>query len=319
MRIDPIHRRGAPLVALLLAALACGDGAPESRTPEPVATDSAAAAVLPVVQHYERLVAFVASAPDSTLSVHWGWDSRVRPGEVGREVNGFLARNGTWERFVGLEWTTPPSRAPWRILPRRPVRLLMGEGEALQGIVYREGGRELELVFGSTLSEWTGPAGETVRLQEAEALLGNRVMDGLLLDLSRSRGTGELPARDWLLLSGEDNLELALEDPGTDGTPGMFRGWGRLDFRSLQWPEVVVTWTDQRPFETARRDIPLSWSLASLDGELTGELTATASHLEAGAGEGPLLPVRALFEVEGIIRLDGREFPVRGLWRHLQP
>lgn len=319
MCIDPSHRRRAPLVALLLAAVACGDGAPEPRSSDPVATDTAAPVDLPVVQHYERLVAFVAAARDSTLAVHWAWDSRVRPGEVGREVTGFLSRNGTWERFVGLEWSTPPTRTPWRILPRRPVRLLMGEGEALQGIVYTEGGRELELAFGSTLSEWTGPAGETVRLQEAEALLGNRVVDGLLLDLSRSRGTAEPPARDWVLLSGDDNLELVMEDPGADGAPGMFRGWGRLDFRSLQWPEVVVTWTEQRPFESARRDIPVTWSLASLDGELTGELAVTASHLEAGEGEGPILPVRALFEVEGVIRLDGREFPVRGLWRHLQP
>lgn len=319
MRIYPSLGWGVPLVALVLSALACGDGAPEPGASEPLPTDSAAAADLPVVQHYERLVAFVTPAGDSTLAVHWAWDSRVRPGEVGREINGFLSRNGTWERFLGLEWETPPTRAPWRILPRRPVRLLMGEGEAVQGIVYTEGERELELVFGSTLSEWTGPAGETVRLQEAEALLADRVVDGLLLDLSRSRGTAEPPALDWVLLSGEDNLELVLEDPGLEGTPGMFRGWARLDFRPLQWPEVVVTWTGQRPFESARRDIPLSWSLASLDGELTGELTATASHLEAGEGEGPLLPVRALFEVEGVIRLDGREFPVRGLWRHLQP
>lgn len=319
MRNHPCLRRRAPLAVLLLAALACGDGAPEPGGSEPVASDSATVVDLPVVQHYERLVAFVGAPRDSTLSVHWAWDSRVRPGEVGREVNGFLSRNGTWEQFLGLEWSTPPSRAPWRILPRRPVRVLMGEAEALQGIVYAEGGRELELVFGSTLSEWTGPAGETVRLQEAEVLLANRVVDGLLLDLSRSRGTAEPPARDWVLLSGEDNLELVLEDPGLDGTPGMFRGWARLDFRPLQWPEVVVTWTEQRPFESARRDIPVSWSLASLDGELTGELTAIASHLEAGEGEGPILPVRALFDVEGVIRLDGREFPVRGLWRHLQP
>jgi hypothetical protein len=318
MRTIPSLRWAAVLGGLALPTLGCGGG-PEPGPAETASVDSVAADDLPVVQHYERIVAFVTPAGDSTLSVHWSWDSRVRPGEVGREIEGFLARNGTWERFVGLEWATPPTRAPWRILPQRPVRLLMGDGEALERIIYHEGGRELELAFGSTLSEWTGSAGETVRIQEGEVLLADRLVDGLLLDLSRSRGTGEPLAGDWVILSSPDNLQFVLEDPRTDDTSGMFRGWARLDFRQLQWPEVVVTWTEQRPFETARRDIPVAWSLASLDGEVTGELRAAASHLEVGEGEGPILPVRALFEVEGVLRMDGREFPVWGLWRHLQP
>lgn len=305
------------LLALTALLVACADepaGEPAGAAPQADTVGSSS----PVLQYHERNIAFLTPAGDSTLSVHWVWESRARTTEVGRRIQGSMARNGTWERFVTLDWSTPPSRSPWRILPRRPVRLVLGQGEAVERILYAEGGRQMEVVLGSTLAEWTTPRGESVRIQEGRVELAGGAVEGLLLDLIRSRRAGEDPGGDWVVLAAGSSLQLVLEDPAEAGSGGVFRGWARHDFQLRQWPEVEVGWTEQRPFEPARRDIPAAWALASRDGELVADLTARGAQLEAGSGEGPILPVRALFEVEGVVRIDGREIPVRGLWSHVQ-
>ncbi len=312
-----MRTRPALVLPVLLAAACAGDP-PAGAGREAPPADSAVARG-PVLQHHERQVAFVTPAGDSTLSVHWAWESEARVGAVDRSIRGSLARNGIWERFAELRWETGPSRSPWRILPHRPVRLVMGSGEAVERILYAEGGRQLEVGFGPTLAEWTTPRGETVRLQEGQVELAGRAVDGLLLDLIRSRRGEESPGGDWVVLASGSSLQMVLEDPAEEGSPGgPFRGWARYDFQLRQWPEVDVSWTEGRPFEPARRDIPGGWTLASRDGELEVELAAGAAHLEAIPGEGPILPVRALFEVSGVVRMDGRELPVRGLWSHVQ-
>ena len=51
---------------------------------------------------------------------------------------------------------------------------------------------------------------------------------------------------------------------------------------------------------------------------MEGTLVIQSSNMEVGTGEGPILPVDAFFEVEGSIRVEGGEYPVRGLVRHIQ-
>ena len=62
----------------------------------------------------------------------------------------------------------------------------------------------------------------------------------------------------------------------------------------------------------------MSWEIESPDGDLVGSLTTLAPFLEAMEGEGPMLPVDALYQVSGILTLDGADFPVQGFIRHLQ-
>jgi hypothetical protein len=71
-------------------------------------------------------------------------------------------------------------------------------------------------------------------------------------------------------------------------------------------------------FQPARRDVPVSWTISSPDGELQGTLEVSSADVRAGQGSGPVLPVQALFEVEGTVTIEGRTFPVRGLFRHEQ-
>jgi hypothetical protein len=115
-------------------------------------------------------------------------------------------------------------------------------------------------------------------------------------------------------------MQVVLEDGARDTGPegGDYSLWARIDFVRRQWQGIRLTWTDVRSFEPARRDVPMSWDLTSPEGELTGSLTTPTPFLEAGEGEGPILPVEALFQVEGFLELDGARYPVQGLLRHSQ-
>jgi hypothetical protein len=54
----------------------------------------------------------------------------------------------------------------------------------------------------------------------------------------------------------------------------------------------------------------------SSDGQVEGELEVVSAEILAGEGPGPLLPVRALYEVVGEISTSEGIFPVRGILVH---
>lgn len=306
------------LLPAVLGAAACGN-APDPDRPAGTLPPDTVVAEERILQRHERHVVFLTPGSDSTLTVHWAWETRLRPGAADREIRGTLARNGTWERFFATSWTGVAGRTPWRILPRRPVRLVMGSGESLERIIYVEGGRNLEVIVGPPLAEWTGPRGEAIRLHQGQVELSGGLLDGILLDMLRTAGEGA-GSRDWALLTAGSGFHLFLEEEGGDPEGEAFRGWGRVDVRNLQWPEVTAVRTEVRSFEPARRDIPAAWRVVSGDGEFEGDIVTRAAHLEVlEGGEGPIYPVRTLFEVEGTFRVEGREVRVRGIWSHTRP
>jgi len=65
--------------------------------------------------------------------------------------------------------------------------------------------------------------------------------------------------------------------------------------------------------------VPVKLSATSSTGDLGIELSVRAAELQAGAGEGPQLPVDGLLDVEGTVRMGTQSYPVRGLFRHIQP
>jgi hypothetical protein len=117
-----------------------------------------------------------------------------------------------------------------------------------------------------------------------------------------------------------DSLQVILHasatENGADQNP--YQGWARLDFRNLLYPDLQVRWLETRSFERARREVPAGWRVADPSGRLEGSLEVRSSWLQAGEGTGPQLPVDALFEVAGVLTLDGVDYPVRGLFRHTQ-
>jgi len=316
----PEHRGRGPagITLALVIAAACTAEAPRDaaigdRDP-PVET----AAPPTQSRVYERRLVFLTLDADSTLAVPWFFTSRSDPEGVTREIRGWLVRNGSWEPFFREGWRSAPTRAPWRQLPRGRLRLVVGLGDALERIVYEDGPRQLEVGFGGLLAEWTSPSGGVHRLHEASAVLSNRRVNGVLLDLNRTRPPGDTHG-DWVFLVSGDSLQMVVDGVRPSQVPlGGAEGWARLDFRQLTWPRMSLEWSEVRAFERARRDVPTRWRIQAADGSVEGTLGAVTNEIEAGRGSGPLLPVYALFEVEGDVRIDGVTYPVRGILHHRQ-
>ena len=271
-------------------------------------------------QVYERAVVFTTSVGDSTLIVPWLFGARTRPGGVTRTARAWLARGGEWEPFFQESWETPPTRVPWRLHPRGGLRLVVGEGEALEALLFEEGRRRLEVEIGGTRAEWNGSQGETFTVADGAAVLSEQRLPGLVLDFARAHRGESPPPGDWMFLISGDSLQVVLsgkDEPSAAG--GTLEGWARLqDASEIPWRDVSVSWAETRAFEEARREVPVRWSLATGDGEMSADLEVKTAHIEAGEGEGPLLPVDALLEVTGNLRIGDAAYPVRGLVRHGQ-
>jgi hypothetical protein len=136
--------------------------------------------------------------------------------------------------------------------------------------------------------------------------------------MARGSSNETPPGGDWAFLTSGDSLQIVLQgDAEHDGDPPPgYRGWARLELEDLQWPSLTVEWAEINAFQPARRDVPVSWTISSPDGDLSGVLEVTSSEVQAGEGSGPVLPVDAMFEVEGTVSIDGGSFPVHGLFRH---
>jgi hypothetical protein len=272
-------------------------------------------------QVLDRKFLFVSSGGDSRTQVAWLF--RSRPGEraIHREWSAWLARNGTWEPLVHEDGRTALGGTPWRILPGSAVRVVVGEGDQVESLFLRDPPRELETSVGELLTEWSGPRGGSVRLHRGRAVLPVGEEQGFVLDLARVWNDPGAGPGDWLFLHAGNGLQLFLAEElplASPRSPAEYRGWSRVSLRDGQWPRVDVEWTEVRAFESARRDIPTRWRLSSPGGEITGELEVVSQHLNAGAGEGPLLPVTAFYEVSGSLRVEGQNYRVTGIVSHRQ-
>ncbi|MSR35834.1 MAG: hypothetical protein EXR95_04195 [Gemmatimonadetes bacterium] len=305
---------GAALAALLAS---CAPEAPAGSAEGGAPEEAGAAGNLPG-SVFERAVVFVAADGDSTLIVPWLFTSRTKPGGVDRSARAWLERGGEWEPFFEESWESEPTRVPWRLHPHGALRLVMADGEALEAVVFEGGPRRLEVALGAPRGEWNGSQGETYIVAEGAAILADRRMPGLVLDLARARRGESQPAGDWMFLTSGDSIQVVLSGTDARGV-GPFEGWGRVQSQpEIRWPDVTVSWVETRAFEEARREVPVRWRFAAGNGGMAGDLVARATHIEAGEGEGPLLPVDALFEVSGTLRLGATSYPVRGLVRHVQ-
>jgi hypothetical protein len=306
------------IAASLTAALAsCTPEAPADGA-EGSAPEEARVAGTVAGQLFERSVVFVGTVGDSTLIVPWLFTARTRPGGVERSARAWLERGGQWEPFFEESWQTEPTRVPRRLHPRGALRLVMAQGEALEAVVFEGGPRRLEVSVGTALAGWSGTHQETYVVAEGAALLADRRVPGLVLDFERPPRGDAQPAGDWMFLTSGDSLVVVLAGMDLGGS-GPFEGWGRIAGQpEIGWPDVTVSWVETRQFDRARREVPVRWSFAAGGGDMAGDLEARATHIEAHEGEGPLLPLEALFEVVGTLRLGESDYPVRGLVRHVQ-
>jgi len=309
-------RAGVVLTLLTLAA-ACGDAA-DAPTPEREGESASSTADAMPGRIYEHGFVFMAEAGDSVLLVPWLMRTLATPDSTLRDARGWLGRAGAWEAFYGERWATPPTRTPGRILPHGDLSIVVRDGDLVDGLLFGDGPRNLEVAMGEVLAAWIGPTGETLDLMEGAAYLSDRRVDGLVVEMSRSWREAGPAAGDWLFVASGDSVRFVMigdREHGLDEEP-VYRGWAQRGQQDIFWPEVSLSWTARQSFPPARRDVPTEWTISSEDGSVSGTLTSRTSAIEAGDGEGPLLPVLALVEVEGTISADGARFPVRGLLVH---
>ncbi len=267
---------------------------------------------------YERSFVFMTTATDSLLLVPWLLETTLDSNTVFREAHGWVDRDGTWEPFLAERWQTPPTRYPARILPYGTFRIVVGENDRVDGIIYTDGLRNLELALGRSVAQWGGPREERLRLLEASLHLGEQGLNGIVLDMTRLNSSDTPVRGDWAFLTSGDSLQIVVQgDLEHDiETPPNYRGWGLLDSKELQWPSLRIDWVQVSAYQPARRDLPISWALSSPIASVVGTLEVLASEIVTGTESGPVLSVQALFEVVGTISIDGLSFPVRGLFNH---
>jgi hypothetical protein len=276
---------------------------------------------------FMRALVFVSNPGDTATVAPWIFRSTPIASGTRRERSVWFARGGNWEVLHADTLRGPASRSPWRILPGGPIRLVVGPEDRIESLLFDDPPRVLELEPGRFVAEWTPEASSIWRLEEGVLRLPGGTTRGLVLDLTRSRTAGSSSALDWGFLHGGNDLQLLLQElPGTDPLSNQgarFRMWIRVGGEERSWEEVFVRWRQVRPFDRARRDIPvrLEWSAPQgvLDPPFSGTLQVVSSSLTVGEGEGPVLPLSGFLEVDGTVELGTRRFPVRGVLRHLRP
>ena len=309
----------ATVAALLLGG--CSENVPESASPAvsgqsvpaplaagELARDSATGAT------YLRTVVFLDAASDTTMFVPWEFENRDGADGIHRVVRAWLARGTQWSLFVEDAWVTQSSRAPWRVFPRGAARMVVGQDDALRELYYQEGIRDLSIRFGEVAAEWSDPRVGTYRLLNATASLSGVESEGWIVDASTAYPADSGDATEWAMLIGDDlHLLLAAADGART-----HRAWARRSAEDLSWPSVTITWAETRSFERARRDIPVLWRFESPDGGLSGELQSVSAHHQTLDGSGPVLPVLAVYEVDGHVLVNGSRVAVKGFLRHAQ-
>lgn len=268
---------------------------------------------------YERNLVFASAVADSAFFVPWVIKTVETPDTILREADGWLARGGAWDGFFSESWGSPPTRAPNRLLPFGGLQLLVQDGDVIDGILFEEGPRSLEVILGESSAVWTGAGGSSFQVLSGVAYLAEQRIDGMVLDMTRTAVDGAHPGGDWAFLLSGDSAQFVFAGDGehaAEDAPG-YRGWGtRAEGPEVRWPSVVVEWSRREAFPPARRDVPVEWQLSSVDGSLEGTLEASSAQMSAGQGPGPLLPVRALYEVSGVLQTDDGPYPVYGLVFH---
>jgi hypothetical protein len=269
---------------------------------------------------FERNLVLMTMAGDSAIIVPWLFRTETNVDGALREVGAWLSRGDTWEPFYFERWRTGPTRAPFRIHPRGPLDLVIGNEDALEAVLYEEGSRKLETVLDEPLTDWRGVQGTTFRIHRGALFLSDRRLEARVVDMSRSRRSDQPAVGDWMYLQAGPELSLVLEAPVAEPTGEVpYTGWALMGDEQLEWSNVQVKWSELRDYEEARRNIPASWNIRSADGQLTGTLSSTASYLQVVASDGPLLPVQGLFRVQGRLTIAGDSIEVRGMVRHIQP
>ena len=150
------------------------------------------------------------------------------------------------------------------------------------------------------------------------AYLSDQRLEGMIMHMARASAGETPPGGDWAFLFSGDSMRMVLAadvEQEADSAPP-YRGWMDLGTQERLWPDVHVDWASTQAFPPARREVPVAWRISADDQSIEGTLEVVSSDIEAGDGPGPLLPVRALYDVTGTVATAEGSYAVRGLLVH---
>lgn len=320
------------IIAAALAAMAaagCGNGPPWASDRQ----DGAARAPVDFgpTAAYERRLVFL--GPGQRLPAAAIVDFVAVSDSLGlrRGVRARLADGTDWSRLMDEGWTMDHMREPWRLVPRGPLKLIMGDAGELTGIVFRDD-VEVRLEPGPPLAGHSPDAGTQLVLRRGRLALGAELVHGVLLDAQFGRPLDPSASRADPVT--DDDGDDA-DEPTPAGRPGaealLIDNSGLYVVFSAA-SNGQVAWIHRQGTDDLRRDarltaigweededgvrVPNAWRVAGRN-ELTGELVAEALD-GVGVSGVPDLEALGYAVVSGWVQDGGERHELYGLIRHVR-
>lgn len=251
-------------IALLLAACGSGDTSTSGNDSESGLTTSSDGAA------YAQRLIFLPPDPRMTAGVLFDFAVRADETSVHRAMQAWLVREGQWSALGSDRWQAPAMRAPWRLVPHGPLRVITGRDGELGALLFERPGAPLRIGATTSVGEWNPAANVYVRLRDAGLGSVDIPIQGTLVNVRFNLGpTTDValePIRREAYLTNGRGMFLVLF-AGSQSTTGWLhdgardRSWDQLRFvpSSYQSPNESGTAASGTADTVAAR-VPTAWT-----------------------------------------------------------
>ena len=311
----------------LLGAIAlsngCGDApGPDEVTVRPVRVVEPQAEEEPVpLFRYNREYVFISELGDPVVIAPFSLRATDNGVNLQRNSYGWLARGPTWDRFLDETSITSRVGGVWRVVPHGDLRVIAGGAAEIESLRFTRAERRLRLDLGDPRSDWNQDGGSRYRLLDGRLSIGAETLPGSVLEVLRVERMSEdgwppPEELDMVFVTSGDSLQLLLAESA--GEIVSMLAWLRTPTGDQTWVGGEVTSLELRPYEEARRDIPIRWSFQLDDVELVGEVEASGFDALLGPERGGRRTVEVRYSVVGWVEVQDQRWPVTGMIRHTQ-
>jgi len=315
MRVSPLT---LPSVLTLWLALAACQGIGESgHEIEGVSNGSET-----VLYRYNRDYVFVATEGEAPLIVPFTFRATDRAGDLERGALGWLARGGTWDRFLDESGTTSRAGGVWRVVPQGGLRITAGGPTEVESLRFQRGERRLRLDLNAPMTSWNQASDTRFRVITGRLSIGAETVTGPVLEMLRveqAKEDGWPPGEDFdaIFLTSGDSIQILMAETFS-GEGGLAYAWTRTPAGEREWRGSEIRWVEVRPYQEARRDIPRRWTFRIPAADVVGEIEALGFDAVLGPERGARRAVEIRYTVEGWMETQGERRVVRGMIRHTQ-
>jgi hypothetical protein len=309
----------APALLLLAAPAA---GCAERASPDvPPAQEAEPAG--PSIR-YTREFTFLGTLRGAPLVAPFLFQTVDGGADLARSNRAWLAHGPTWDAFLDDRWTTSKVGGAWRVLPHGSLRIAAGGATEIESFQFQREERSLRLELGDPASGWQQARDLRFRLLDGRLILGpeavpGTVLEALQVERSWDRAAGEPRESDAIFLASGDTLRLLLSETiARESQQARGHGWLINRGQEQVWDRAQIRWLEVRPYEQARRDIPLRWSYRVPGTDVEGEIQALGFDVVLGSDRGGRRAVEARYTVEGWVSVNGVRGDVVGMVRHIQ-